>query len=138
MNDQGQVVGGSTTTMDVSAIPYATHAFLYTGGRLTDIHTLGAKYSSVAAGINNSGNIVGYFAPQHFPTIGFQTDSSSRAFFYNGSIGSQIVDLNTLIDPASGWVLQSAAAINDAGQIVGTGFYNKETYTEAFSLTPIR
>ena len=34
------------------------------------------------------------------------------------------VDLNTLIDPKSGWVLEVATAINNSGQIVGFGYIN--------------
>ena len=32
-----------------------------------------------------------------------------------------MIDLNTLLPGGSGWNLQTAVAINDAGQIVGTG-----------------
>ncbi|MDB5319226.1 MAG: extracellular repeat protein family [Phycisphaerales bacterium] len=34
------------------------------------------------------------------------------------------VPLNTLIDPTSGWTLLTATAINDAGVIVGSGYYD--------------
>jgi hypothetical protein len=43
-------------------------------------------------------------------------------------------DLNDLIDPDSGWVLTSAAAINNAGQIVGRGVHNGQPRT--FLLKP--
>jgi probable HAF family extracellular repeat protein len=46
---------------------------------------------------------------------------SSHAFLWNDGVMS---DLNDLIPPDSGWVLFSAAAINDVGQIVGWGLYN--------------
>lgn len=36
------------------------------------------------------------------------------------------VDLNTLIDPASGWTLTSACAISDAGWISGLGQYDPD------------
>jgi probable HAF family extracellular repeat protein len=44
-------------------------------------------------------------------------------------------DLNSLIDPSSGWYLEDANGINDAGQIVGTGI-DPSGMTEAFLLTP--
>jgi hypothetical protein len=45
-------------------------------------------------------------------------------------------DLNELAQAArSGWVLQSARAINAAGQIVGFGVH--EGRTAAFLLTPV-
>jgi hypothetical protein len=45
-------------------------------------------------------------------------------------------DLNTLLDPSStGWQLDEAMAINDQGQIVGTGLYGDQQ--QAFLLTPL-
>ncbi|TWT41916.1 hypothetical protein RAS1_30400 [Phycisphaerae bacterium RAS1] len=44
-------------------------------------------------------------------------------------------DLNTLIVPASGWTLDAAWAINDVGQIVGTG--QKKGFPRAYLLLPI-
>ena len=59
-------------------------------------------------------------------------DSGWHAFLYsNGSM----TDLNSLIDPASGWTLHYAFAINDSGQIVGTG-NNSLRQAHAFLLTP--
>ncbi len=46
-----------------------------------------------------------------------------------------MIDLNTLIDPASGWILTSARDINDAGQITGTGLFDGQP--RAFLLTPV-
>ncbi len=46
-----------------------------------------------------------------------------------------MVDLNTLIGPASGWILNSANAINDLGQITGTGTF--DGVNRAFLLTPV-
>jgi hypothetical protein len=36
------------------------------------------------------------------------------------------VDLNTLLDPASGWTLQNAFAISNAGWVTGTGFFDPD------------
>jgi hypothetical protein len=46
-----------------------------------------------------------------------------------------MVDLNGLIDPASGWTLAAARDINDSGWIVGTGTLNGQA--RAFLLTPV-
>lgn len=43
-------------------------------------------------------------------------------------------NLNALIPADSGWALTAATAINDAGQIVGTGILDGQT--RAFLLTP--
>ena len=45
-----------------------------------------------------------------------------------------MLDLNNLIAPSSGWILNTANGINDAGQIVGNGTING--YTRGFLLTP--
>jgi probable HAF family extracellular repeat protein len=117
INGSGAVVG----TSDVSGNA-ATHAFLYTNGAMTDLGTLGTN--SYATSINAKGVIVGYFDFGSGSTV-------THAFVYRTGA---LVDLNTLIDPASGWVLQTAAAINNAGQITGTGTFNGSNH--AYLLTP--
>jgi len=58
-------------------------------------------------------------------------DAADHAFLYaNGTMQ----DLNSLIAPDSGWVLQDADAINDVGQITGFGLINGQTH--GFLLTP--
>jgi hypothetical protein len=54
-----------------------------------------------------------------------------HAFLFSGA-GMQ--DLNDRLPAGSGWILQSADAINDAGQIAGTGLFHGER--RAFLLTP--
>jgi hypothetical protein len=46
-----------------------------------------------------------------------------------------MIDLNTLIDPLSGWELQTGWAMNDAGQITGIGFLDGKP--RAFLLTAV-
>ena len=46
-----------------------------------------------------------------------------------------MVDLNTLIDPLSGWELLDASDINDAGQITGQGLIGGQYH--AYLLTPV-
>jgi hypothetical protein len=45
-----------------------------------------------------------------------------------------MVDLNSVIDPGSGWVLESARGVNNSGQIAGYGTF--EGRTRAFRLSP--
>lgn len=47
-----------------------------------------------------------------------------------------MTDLNSRIDPASGWTLNGAYDINDNGQIVGDG-KNAQGYDHAVVLTPV-
>lgn len=121
INDSGQIVGaiwtGQTTLLGVRTY----HAFLYRNGGTTDLGTLGGS-SSGAGGINNSGVAVGWS----------DVSNGQHAFIYDSTNGMR--DLNSLISPTSGWVLEAAVAINDAGQIAGTGRLNGTR--RVFLLTP--
>ena len=71
---------------------------------------------SVANAINSiTGEIVG--------------QSGTRAFLWTGDVTAPqfgvMTDMNTLIAPHSGWLLRDATAVNDYGDIVGTGFYHQ-------------
>ena len=79
---------------------------------MTDLGTLGGSYSN-AFGINDAGQVVG---AANTPNIGPQ-----HAFLYSTGV---MIDLNSLLPASSGWVLDSANAINNSGQIVGTGKHN--------------
>ncbi len=58
--------------------------------------------------------------------------SGNRAVHWEND---QIVDLNTLIPPKSGWVLTKATGINENGQIVGVGSLGGDPF-RAFILSP--
>jgi len=125
INDAGQVVGGAQTATS------HTHAFVWTdangnwaldAGEMADLGTLGGATSEARA-INQSGQVVGYAQ---------NADAAVRAFVYDGDC---LHDLNDLIHPDSGWVLEEAWDINQSGQIVGIG-KNPSHMTHAFLLTP--
>lgn len=118
INNQGDVVGDSyhTGAFDEIAV------FWPSSGPLVELGTFGGPASS-ARDINNQRQIVGY---------ALDGSLAPRAFL--SEAGAAIVDLNTLLPDNSGWVLLSANAINDAGQIVGEGLLNGEP--RAFLLTP--
>jgi probable HAF family extracellular repeat protein len=117
VNASGQVTGYSFTTGNVDF-----HAFLYDGA-MHDLGTLGGA-NSYGNGINDSGQVVG---------DSLLTGGRRHAFLYTSGNGME--DLNSLIDPLSGWELEVANAINEAGQITGFGQIAGET--RAFLLTPI-
>jgi probable HAF family extracellular repeat protein len=97
INDSGHVVGYDWFGSGMA------HAFLYSNGRMTDIHSASLFPSgSTAQGINNSDQVVGY---------GWVNGAEDHAFLYNGG---QTVDLGTL-----GGNESMALGINDAGQVVG-------------------
>jgi probable HAF family extracellular repeat protein len=99
-------------------------AFLY-DGTMHDLGTLGGPGSS-GFSINASGHVVGFSQPAGQDTY--------HAFLYTA--GQGMVDLNSLIDPLSGWELLSAVGINDSGQIAGSGKIDGRD--RAFLLTPIQ
>ena len=106
------------------------HAFLYQLGPgslgMQDLGTLGAEgdCDSTAFDINDVGHIVGESEIE--PSV-------TRAFLYKNN---QMVDLNTVLGPAdqAAWELLEARAINDLGQIVGTGQFQGRP--RAFLMTP--
>lgn len=76
-----------------------------------NLGTLGGFLSS-AYDVNRAGDVVGY----SYDNLG-----RSRAFLW---LGGHMYDLNDLMAPGSGWILEAAYGINDAGQIVGAGDWN--------------
>ena len=78
------------------------HAFVYSGGMMSDLGTFGGS-SSTANAINGAGQIVGYAS--------YAGDVQQHAFLYSGGM---MTDLGTL-----GGNTSDAYAINASGQIVG-------------------
>ncbi len=121
INDNSQVVGASTTNNSDEG-----HACLWDSTTETqDLGVLGTfdgETFSEAYDINNKGQVVG---------ISTSSKGKYRPFLWENGLMS---DLNNLIDPDSGWVLYEANAINDLGQIVGSGAFNGQG--RAFLLTP--
>jgi probable HAF family extracellular repeat protein len=116
INDAGTITGDSSLAGDT-----AVHAFLFRNGTLRDLGTLGGTRSTARA-INNADQVVG---------MSLDASGRQRAFLWQTDV---MVDLNTLLPPNSGWELQDAHFINDAGQIAGTGLYQGQS--SWFLLTP--
>ena len=118
INNNGQVTGIAYLKNGLA------HAFITTAnGTLKDLGVLGGKYATTwGLGINDSGVVVGQCAPDK---------GGYLAFVYSGG---KIRNLNRLIPKKSGWVLNDATGINNAGQIVGYGQHKGQTH--AFLLTP--
>lgn len=117
INNRGWVVGYAKTSSGI-------HAFLHNGtGTMQDLGTFGGTNSS-AHDINESGQIVGWAETINGTPCAFLRD-----------IDGSMRNLNDMIDPSSGWVLEQTEAINDNGQIVGSGRYNG--YSRTYALTPV-
>ena len=119
LNENGDVAGYFYAPGSGSPEGYA-----YIGG-FTEVLTL-PGFQSLANGINDSGDVVGdYFT-------GNVTSAVQHAFIYSNGVGE---DLNDLIPAGSGWDLEQANGINDAGEIVGYGTIGGQEH--AFLLTAV-
>jgi len=120
INNNGQIVGQSSLAGDRT-----THACIWYDGGILDLGTAGWK-ASYGNGINNNGQVVGTL-------MASAVDPITHAFLYSNGIN---VDLNDLIPADTGWILNNAYSINDAGQIVGDGI-NPQGLSHAFLLSPL-
>lgn len=110
INERGEVIGYSTMLPrgQGQAPTYAKgRAFYWYNGVMKNLGTLGDDYSD-SNGINNLGQIVG----ETFSAIG--GDSLTG---WISERGGPLVDLNTLIDPNSGYRIIAAGYITDTGEI---------------------
>jgi len=106
-------VGYPSTANDINNFGWIVgsdnqRAFVSHDGQLYSIGTLPGDSASYADGIDDSEDVVG--ASGH--------DGVYHAFIYTNG---KMVDLNSLLPANSGWILTEATAINNQGQIVGTG-----------------
>src|SRR6266571_5050432 len=118
INDSGQVVGLSLNFIPLSNSNPIYHAFLWSSGSgMRDLGTLPGRDSSLAAGINNSGQVVGR-------SWSSANAGDMGAFLWSSASGMQ--NLSALPEvSAAGWnQLARANAINNLGQIVGFGYLN--------------
>jgi probable HAF family extracellular repeat protein len=119
INAWGFVVGRSTTGASI-------HAVLWSPYGISDLGTLGGPVADARA--INGNLIVG--------TSAATPSGDYRAFLYDNNGPGYPVDLNGMIPPDSGWVLERADGINAAGLIVGSGTLNQAEH--GFLLTPVR
>jgi len=125
LNDHGQVVGYSELVPNDNT----QRPFLWEkGGGMQDLGLPPGCTTACAFDINNLGQVVGYAGnqkddPYADPYCGFLYDHGTM---YN---------LNDLIDPNSGWIVQAANGINDHGQI--TGYGNFFGVQHAYIMTPV-
>jgi len=115
--------------------------FKSSDGSVAEIGALPGYQSGMATGINNSGWVVGFSSTQQpdftlqLHAILYPATSTYRAFLY---ADGKMYDLNTLLRNGTGWSLAYATAINNLGQITGTGIFQGPSGPEqhAFLLTP--
>jgi probable HAF family extracellular repeat protein len=139
INDAGEIVGD---ILNAGVL----HIFIYSEGTMTDLGTLGGM-DSFARGINNSGVFIGgsnvagsdyghgiigsgtsmqdlgYFVPIDISDTGEmigQYGNPSIGSYYALDVNGTIYNIQSLIPANSGWEIESAAAINDLGDIAAT------------------
>src|SRR5262245_49499561 len=104
INDAGQVVGTSGRILFSRLYPSGHYmpyeACMWQDGAVIDLGM------PTASAINTVGQVVG-----------------GKLLWHDGVV----TDLNTLIDPSTGWTITKAVDINDSGQIVGQGTFNGQT-----------
>lgn len=154
LNNQGQVVG------DAPVEDGNSHAFLWQNGKMTDLGTLPGYASSVALGVNDKGQVVGYLSTGS----GFNGGARHAFLWENGhmtllgSPGSIAVGINnqgqvigqsaaadgtthgyvwqdgqtTDLGTLPGFQFGRVSAINNKGQVVGTVFRFSDDATHLF------
>lgn len=137
VNDPGTIVGSARTPSGVfhpfRLVPVSGtyHLDVDLDGANDLMEDLGllrpGDVLAAANDVNTSGHVVGYSTTTLMPD-----NTGAHAFlFKNGTL----FDLNDLVLPGSGVTLAVAWAINDAGQIVGSGLVGGEEH--AFLLDPL-
>lgn len=121
INDLGHVVGSATATG-------RSRAWLWDGSTLTDLGQAPGFTGAGANRVNNHGQVAGL--SYRFNAQNQRIDNTATVW-----IGGQAVNLNEAVVNGSGWHLESAYHMNDAGQIVGWG--RKNGNTRGFLLTPL-
>lgn len=128
INNSGVTIGNADV-FNGGSFPLASHAVRWDPGStaaieltpLSPTSSFGTVSTTAAEAINSQGLIVGYSeltTPFSLPTI------DTHAVYWN--LDGSVVDLNSLIDPASGWILTNATAISDTGWILGDGMFDPD------------
>ena len=135
INNSNHVAGYSTIKPNDNRV----HAFLHDGNKMIDLGSLGSKRwgsdESAALGVNNLDQVVGYtylaaLADMPIQQVGF--------VWHKGANGKgQMIKLNKLLyGEGKNYLVFSATAINDNGQIVAGAYDMRTGRARAVLLTP--
>jgi probable HAF family extracellular repeat protein len=119
INDQNQIVGTTgQNTRRAYLYDYGTYGLT---GQPVDLGSLAGSLYSEAMDINEWSQVVGSSSCE---ACSFAPDSNRAFLWENGAM----TDLNDLVAGSPGWVLTDAVAINDQGDIVGTGLLDGQSH----------
>jgi probable HAF family extracellular repeat protein len=105
INSNLQVVGKSKVP---GSNPFGmNHAFFWANGDLTDLGLFRGYTGAVAQDVDKDGVVIGFC----------REGTEDKAFIWNGKT---LVELDLLVDPAAGVLLEVPGAINDVGQIIAS------------------
>jgi probable HAF family extracellular repeat protein len=123
IDDSGEAVGGATTPGNL-----ALRAARWKNGRVTNLGSLNddSDICSLAFGSNSKGQIVGN-------SISDCNVAPSHPFLWEN--GGPMVDMNSLIPPGSGLVLNEGVYVNEKGEIAGVATLDNGD-VHAFLLIP--
>jgi len=113
INDAGDIVG--KTDLPGALSPQDHHAVLWRHGHQIDLGAFPEDTNSNAYFVNSRGQVVGTSEDRAHMLIGV----GEHAFLWEGN--GPMVDLNTLIPAGASLQLTYAVAINDRGEIAGSG-----------------
>ena len=125
MNDDGVIVGRSSVTQTCDSCnpnqpPQYSHAFVWKDETITDLGLPDGAQCATAKHINENGEIVGQtFLGVTSVNFDLCNAGANGAFIWKKGA---IADLQTLLVPGSGIILNDSFNINDRGEILATGF----------------
>jgi probable HAF family extracellular repeat protein len=137
INSYNHVAGYAT----IKANDERVHAFLHDGTKMIDLGSLGGPGNrwgsdiSVALGVNNLDQVVGY---TYLPAVG-EMPIQQVAFLWRRtwSGSGEMINLNMLLyGEGKNYLVFSATAINDNGQIAASAYYMPTGTVRAVLLTP--
>ena len=126
-NSRARAINEAGTVVGTSAVNWWAVATMWDSGNIIMLGEENSSAAITAMDINNQGQVVGEIEPLN--ALG-----SSSAFIWTESTG--MVRLSQFVDESgAGWSFHRASAINDSGQIVGSG-RNPQGEYRGFLLTP--
>ncbi len=119
INDQGRIAGY------IAPDPDHIYPVYWEGGQVHLLARLNSRHGGTAQGLNESGDLVGY------NTV---SPGEHMGVIWRNNLMSVLDDL---VVGADGWTVNNAQAINESGQIAGSGYNDQLGVSRALRLDPV-